>query len=202
MKNIVYITTNIVNGKQYIGSHKTENVDDGYLGSGTIIKNAIKKHGKENFRRELLIECDNIDKARDLEASYIKEYNTLSPNGYNISPTGGTTRLGKHSKKTIQILRDKNKGKNNPWYGKSHSDEAREKMSFANIGRTPTNLDELHTIKTRRKISATLKKKFQNNEIENGMTGKNHSEEARKKISEAAKKQRGPRGPYKKKLVV
>jgi len=52
-----YITTNKVNGKQYVGMHSTDNVDDGYLGSGIAIINAINKYGKENFTREILWKC-------------------------------------------------------------------------------------------------------------------------------------------------
>ena len=43
-----YKTTNSVNGHYYIGVHKTEDFNDGYIGSGTVLKKAIKKHGKEN----------------------------------------------------------------------------------------------------------------------------------------------------------
>jgi len=53
--NFVYITTNLLNGKQYVGDHSTYNQDDGYLGSGRpYFSNAIKVYGKENFKREIL----------------------------------------------------------------------------------------------------------------------------------------------------
>jgi hypothetical protein len=50
----VYKTTNKKNGKFYIGIHSTNDLNDGYLGSGTILKSSIKKNGKENFKLEYL----------------------------------------------------------------------------------------------------------------------------------------------------
>ncbi len=51
--NFVYITTNLINGKQYIGDHSTNNLDDHYLGGGVYlnrsIKNMVKKILKEKY---------------------------------------------------------------------------------------------------------------------------------------------------------
>ncbi len=83
--NYVYVTTCLINNKQYIGDRSC-NCDpskDPYLGSGTYFKNAIRKYGKENFKKEILGFFD------DAQEKWINEYITLSPNGYNISPKGG-----------------------------------------------------------------------------------------------------------------
>lgn len=67
MKYFLYKTTNIVNNNYYIGVHSTENIDDNYLGSGVALNKAIKKYGRNNFIREILVHCDSIDEAYALE---------------------------------------------------------------------------------------------------------------------------------------
>lgn len=55
--HLLYKTTNLINGRFYIGIHSTRILEDGYLGSGKRISNEIKKYGKENFKREILEYC-------------------------------------------------------------------------------------------------------------------------------------------------
>lgn len=54
MYGYIYKTTNLINGKFYIGKHKSEKYDPSYYGSGKIIRLAIKKYGLENFKNEVL----------------------------------------------------------------------------------------------------------------------------------------------------
>ena len=49
MKHFIYRTTNLLNGKFYVGRHSTTNMNDGYFGSGIVLKKAIEKYGIENY---------------------------------------------------------------------------------------------------------------------------------------------------------
>jgi hypothetical protein len=88
---IIYKTTNLVNGKFYIGKHnQSTDLFDGYYGSGSLLKKAIKKYGKDNFIRETLFKFDNEDSAYQKEIAVISE-NLSDPLCYNLR-TGGTGR--------------------------------------------------------------------------------------------------------------
>ena len=87
-QHFIYLTTNLVNNKKYIGKHYGE-IDDDYIGSGTLLKKAIDKYGKENFNRIILhISKDGQDN-NFWEKHYIREYNAVkSDEFYNISEGG------------------------------------------------------------------------------------------------------------------
>lgn len=94
---IVYKTTNLINGKIYIGVHDNKDIDgfDGYLGSGLLMLQAIKKHGKENFIRETLHTCSDFDTAFLLEEKLVTEEFIERKDTYNIRPGGkGDPSLG------------------------------------------------------------------------------------------------------------
>lgn len=84
----VYKTTNIVNGKYYIGVHKTNNIDDSYIGSGKILNRAIKKYGRDNFRKDVLEVFENRAAAFELEARLVTEELTASSECYNVKLGG------------------------------------------------------------------------------------------------------------------
>lgn len=97
MKNygFIYITTNIKNGKQYIGqTYYRDKMDPNYFGSGKAIKRAIKKNGIESFTREIIFEAFDKDGLDWAETYFIKIYDAVkSRKFYNISP-GGRASLG------------------------------------------------------------------------------------------------------------
>ena len=63
--HFIYKTTNLLSGKYYIGMHSTDDLEDGYLGSGTYLKRSINKHGKENHLIEIL---EFVDSRKELAA--------------------------------------------------------------------------------------------------------------------------------------
>lgn len=87
MKYTVYRTVNLINGKFYIGVHKTDKPNDGYLGSGKLIQRAVSKYGPENFRKEVLEIFDNPADAFTLEKRLVGEQ-LGSPGCYNLKEGG------------------------------------------------------------------------------------------------------------------
>lgn len=85
----IYLTTNLINGKRYIGQHTTENLNDGYLGSGVLLVQAIKKYGEKNFSREILCFCDTQDELDQKEKEFIAQFNAVEDdNFYNLNEGG------------------------------------------------------------------------------------------------------------------
>lgn len=83
----VYKITNLINGKNYVG--QSIHIEKRWQqhcqkSSHSLISRAIQKYGKENFSFEILEETDNTNLLTVLETKYIKKYNLLVPNGYNI----------------------------------------------------------------------------------------------------------------------
>ena len=113
----IYITTNTINGKQYIGqsSYKRgERINTNYLGSGKYLKKAIELYGSEKFTREVIFVSFSFDDLNWAERHFIEEYDAVnSTQFYNVSP-GGRASLGftgkKHSKERNDRLSEKLKG--------------------------------------------------------------------------------------------
>jgi group I intron endonuclease len=186
MIHFVYITTNLINKKQYIGDHSTNNLNDGYLGSGLLINKALKKYNKKNFKRKILEFFSSKEEAFYSQEKYIKKYDTLTPNGYNISPTGGHNVKGCISEETKQKISESNKGKHfySGMYGKNLSKEAKEKISKFRKGR---KLTEKHKINISKGNKGRKHSEETKNKIRIGNLGKKPSEETREKMSKSQK---------------
>lgn len=99
---ILYETTNLINGKNYRGIHKTSKLEDGYLGSGSALEKSIKKYGKENFKREILEFCDSYEELLEKESLYVDEEWVKDKSNYNLKTGGQSTGiLSQESKSKI-----------------------------------------------------------------------------------------------------
>ena len=85
---IIYKTTNLLNGRFYIGMHITSNLDDGYLGSGRRIKAEIKKYGRENFKRVVLEELHSKEALVQRESELVTEELREDPLCLNLKNGG------------------------------------------------------------------------------------------------------------------
>ena len=99
MYGFIYITTNNINGKKYIGQKKYDACGNWkyYLGSGIILTKSIKKYGKENFSKEIIEECETKEQLNEREKYWISYYNAVdSDDFYNIAfgGDGGRTCYG------------------------------------------------------------------------------------------------------------
>lgn len=86
---LIYQITNLVNGKIYIGKHKTTNIEDNYFGSGNLIRAAINKYGLENFVKTILFKLQNEEEMNLLEKCVITPEFCQRKDTYNIME-GGT----------------------------------------------------------------------------------------------------------------
>jgi len=152
----VYIWTNQINNKKYIGSHYG-NINDGYIGSGIYFQKAYKKY-KDNFKRDILY-IGNLYK--EVEEHYLNKYNVAeNKEYYNLknNSIGGWSHINNDKfllekrYKNISISKkgkyykhlNYNKiGKNNPMFNKKHNEETKIKMSESARKRKPTRIKKI-----------------------------------------------------------
>lgn len=90
----IYKITNDINSKYYIGVHSTDNLHDGYFGSGNAIKAAIKKYGKENFTKEILEFVNSENEKYQREYELVTEDVVNDPQSYNMTIGGSGNTYG------------------------------------------------------------------------------------------------------------
>lgn len=94
----IYKSINLTNNRFYVGKHESVFLTSAYLGSGVVLKNAIKKYGRENFIKEILETCYSRKELNKREIFWIKTLDAKNPKtGYNQTEggTGGSINKGK-----------------------------------------------------------------------------------------------------------
>jgi group I intron endonuclease len=166
---IVYLVTNAVNGKRYVGKTKRdlekrwrEHVTHSHGGSDEMaLYRALQKHGAESFELSVLEECADEDALDEAERKWIRELGTFRRE-YNMTEGGDGLKGYRHTEATKRKMSESHRGKTlspetiekirKTNTGQKRSDEAREKMRQAAIGRG-------HSEEAREKISEALRKR-------------------------------------------
>ena len=84
----LYQITNLVNNKIYVGIHKTMDMNDGYMGSGKIIKRASKKHGADKFKKDILETFVDSESMYAREKEVVTDKFLLCEDVYNLRRGG------------------------------------------------------------------------------------------------------------------
>lgn len=177
----VYLITNLINNKLYIGQKKSPCACPGYFGSGKIIKQAVRKYGEENFSIRVLFWCWSIEDLNKTEKAMIHLYRKVYGKDrlYNISIGGNGHPRGHIIMPKRGPISDETKKKiSESRKGKRHKPETIEKMrQFRNT----------HKDKLRNRLSHLNQKMSpeHKNRLIAYWTGNKHSEETKKKMSEA-----------------
>ena len=177
----IYKITNKLNNKFYIGKHQTENLDDGYMGSGKILKRSIAKHGIENFKKEILFQFGNEADMNSKEAELVTEEFCLREDTYNlcVGGQGGFSYI--NSNPELVAKRDTYENK---LAGRIAANKVlAKKYGSKNFTAKKLEADPVFRDEFRNKVSIGLKKKFEKDG--HHWNGKRHSEETKKKMSKS-----------------
>jgi group I intron endonuclease len=157
MNSGIYLITNTLDGKQYIGQSqritkrfwrhkdavKTQNPREAFY-----LHKAMAKHGVENFTFKVLLHAVDVEYLNLMERRCIEAYKTLSPFGYNLDTGGGVCKkLSEETKLKLSIAL---KGRPCPTKGRPHSEETKAKMSAALKGRKQTEEHKANSVTARK----------------------------------------------------
>ena len=158
----IYIITNSVNAKQYVGISKNLrsrwNRHRRAAGDTPLLHKAIKKYGIENFVFTHIADAFDQEGAFDIERMLIEQHNTFAPNGYNLTK-GGETGVGAQkgrvvSEETKKKISVSLKGITSPRKGVTLSDETKKKISDSKKGKPVNRNGYKHSQETIEKIRA------------------------------------------------
>ena len=190
MVGYIYLITDTTNGMKYTGKHHYHiegQLDPNYHGSGVIIKNIYRKR-PETLKEEYIKTCYSEEEMCSDEQYYINFYDTLWPNGYNLTEGGDGVLPSEESRRKMS---ESHKGKVPPNKGIPMSEEQKKKLSDSLKGRTQHNKGIPMSEEQKKKMSEKNKGKVQPNK------GKHHTEESKKKMSESHKGlQTGEKHPF------
>jgi group I intron endonuclease len=180
--NFVYITTNLINGMQYVGEHSTDDMNcprtKRYLGGGRYLARAIKKEGRKNFIRQDLEFFPTKKEAFCAQAKYIKHFKTfILYGGYNLDETGGVASGTKVSEET-------KKKTSNTLKGHHRSEESKKKQGDSLRGKKHSKEHVENFIKSRKGLK--YKKKDPN------LPKREFSKEHKKHIGESKTGEKSP----------
>ena len=161
MKYFIYETTNLINKKKYRGAHSTKNINDNYLGSGELLKKAIVKYGKENFKREILCEFDNSDDMYKTEALLVNKLWVERDDTYNlkVGGEGGWDYINKYSLHNTDEVRARRSESIKKAHAEGKYDY--EHLKILRLGKSGNRVSE----ETRRKLSENNGMKLSDDEI-------------------------------------
>lgn len=161
---IIYKITNIQNNKVYIGQtvqtlnhrmgkHKQRMKN----GAKMPLYCAMRKYGLDSFRIETIDTAENACELNEKERFWIKHYNSIHPNGYNLTSGGAGTFDYQHKpedrERMSELKRGVFDGENNPFYGKHHTPEQIEKWKKERKGRKLSDEWKQNISKTRKRIA-------------------------------------------------
>ncbi len=142
---IIYLVTNLINQMKYVGQtirtlkqRKSSHLSSSKKGSTYYLHRAIRKYGAENFKWEVIYNASSEEELNEKETFFIKEYNTNSQDGYNLTEGGRGIRGWKHSELTKEKIKQCAIKNNSAQYLKKfvQSEEGRKKISLMQLGKT------------------------------------------------------------------
>jgi hypothetical protein len=161
--HFIYKTTNLLSGKYYIGMHSTDDLEDGYLGSGTRLRYSINKYGKENFKREILEFCETRDELIKRETEIININEVAKFDCINLKVGGQGGFVSEEHMKKCQLAGAKAyilKFNNDENFRKSRNQKSSEtiKKNHLEGKMNPKRFkDKKHSDKTKQLISEKMK---------------------------------------------